>query len=528
MTGCNRRWVLILALVVASASSRGARAQAPTVVLPSSSDPGSTRSSLGPIPGAGGNPFGMSPGTDPAFLGGRPGPSFPRVPSEIANPGGQMALPTRGITIPTRMATTTIPLYGPLDLPDAAEEEGPPDGLTLDAAIERLLRENLPLLSRRWQIPQYRADVLTASLRANPSLFADGQLVPYGRFDRARPGGPIQYDLNVSHPIDYSFKRLSRTVAAERVVSVQEAQYQDAVRVQIDNVYTAFVNVLAARETLRYAQASVQGLEKVLRTNQSLYEKSNVTSADVGRVRLLLERAGLGVLQSEEMLGRAKRTLATLLNLPPAQATTLELRGTLADLAPPPPPLDELARLAIGSRPDLAARRLGIQRAEAETRLARANRFGDASLLYQPYTFQDNTPVGLKSATSWALGLTLPLPVYNRNQGGIARAHLNVSQSRTELDALQRGIISEVRAAGRDYALSRELLRRYKTDLLPVSRARRDDTFRLFAAGELTALDAYNAERDHNEVVRGYRDTLIRHRRDMLTLNTAVGRRVLP
>ena len=55
---------------------------------------------------------------------------------------------------------------------------------------------------------------------------------------------------------------------------VLEAQYQDAVRLQINNLYTAFVDVLAARETVRYAEASVTGLDKVLQVTQRLYERS--------------------------------------------------------------------------------------------------------------------------------------------------------------------------------------------------------------------------------------------------------------
>ena len=82
--------------------------------------------------------------------------------------------------------------------------------------------------------------------------------------------------------------------------------------------------------------------------------------------------------------------------------------------------------MALALRPDVVSFRLGIHTAEANVRLQRANRFSDVYVLYQPYTFQDNTPVGLKSATSWALGVTVPLPLYNRNQGNIERAKLNV------------------------------------------------------------------------------------------------------
>ncbi len=504
-------------------------AQEPTLPEATRQAPGSVRSSLGPTPGAGGNPFGSTPGTDPAFLGGRPGPSFPHVPSSITTPGGGVAMnPTPGIVAPARLRITDVPLYGPLEVPGAAEEEGPQDGLTLDAAIDRLVRENLALKALRWQIPASRADVLTASLRANPVLYADAQLVPYGRYTRERSGGPTQYDVNVSHPVDYSGKRLARTASARVTLSVQETLYQDAVRIQIDNLYTAFVDVLSARETIRYARASRSGLERLLKVNETLFQKAGVTRADVGRVRALLGASDLAIVDAEETLRRVRRTLGTLLSLPPDQTERLQIRGTITDFASPPPPVNDLVRFALTDRPDLTAQRLGVVRARADVRVARADRFGDAYVMLQPYTFQDNTPIGLKSPTSWALGVTVPLPVYNRNQGGIARAGLNVNQTLTEVAAMERRVAAEVREVERQYNLTRDQIRKIDRDVLPAARRLRNDTLDLFVAGELTAIEADNARKEYNQVVRQYRDTLIRHRRSMLALNTAVARRVLP
>lgn len=531
MTGPATRTLRVVLLVAALAWLGPARSpgQAPTLPVPAH-DPGSVRSTLGPIPGAGGNPFGMSPGTDPAFLGGRAGTATPRVPTSITVPGGAMAAPTPGITAPAPLKITDVALYGPLDVPAAAEEEGPPDGLTLDAALDRLLRENLALAARRYQVPAARADVLTAGLRANPILFADSQLVPYGRYSRDRPGGPTQYDLNLTHPVDYSGKRLARRAAAAAAADVQEALYQEAARVEVANLYVAFVDVLAARETVRYARASRAGLQRLVDVHEVLYRKADVTRADLNRIRGMYDAAGVALAAAEEAVRRQKRTLATLLNLPPDRADSLEVRGTIGDPAPPPPPAGELRRLALESRPDLVALRLGVRRAEAGVRLARANRFGDAYVLYQPYTFQDNTHVGAKSATSWALGLTVPVPVFNRNQGGVVRARLNLEQTIVEVDALERRIAAEVVEAERQYAVTRELVRVIERDLLPVARQSRDDTLRLFVAGELkvTAVETAEAQREYNQAVRQYRDALIRHRRGMLALNTAVGRRVLP
>jgi cobalt-zinc-cadmium efflux system outer membrane protein len=432
------------------------------------------------------------------------------------------------IVAPTRLPVAPVPNYGPLELPDAAEDVGPAGGLTIEDAIDRLLSENLALRADSWQIPQAQADVLQARLRANPLLYADGQLVPYGKYTKDRPGGPNQYDLNVTHPVDYSGKRLSRTESAERVVTVVEALYQDAARVQVDNLYTAFVDVLAARETVRFARSSVEGLTRLLEIYETLFRKATATSADVGRVRSLYEKAVVGEYQAEGALSRARRTLGNLLNVPADRAEMLDVRGTLADRAGPPAPLEELSRIALTSRPDLAALRLGVGRARADERLARANRWGDAYFLYQPYTFQNNEPTGNKSPTSWTLGATIPLPVFNRNQGGVARARLNVSQTQIEVAALEHRVAREVLDADREYALSRELVRRFEAEVLPAARDSRDAALRLFIAGETDAQAAYDARRNHNDAVLRYLEALVRHRRSMLALNTAVGARVLP
>ena len=79
-----------------------------------------------------------------------------------------------------------------------------------------------------------------------------------------------------------------------------EAQYQDAVRLQINNLYTAFVDVLAARETVRYAEASVKGLDKVLQVTQRLYERLTTTRPDVFRMRILREAAEVGSRNAHE------------------------------------------------------------------------------------------------------------------------------------------------------------------------------------------------------------------------------------
>jgi cobalt-zinc-cadmium efflux system outer membrane protein len=464
------------------------------------------------------------------ILGGQPGVSTPRVPTTISTPGVGAGATAQPMAIPATPPRPIAPqpLSGSLALPSQVTSEGPPNGLTLDAAIERLLTQSLDLRAKFMEIPQAQADILTAGLRANPIFYADGQLVPYGRYTRSRPGGQTQYDVNVSYPLDVSHKRQARTLVATRAKRVLEAQYQDAVRAAIDSLYTAYVDVLAARQTAIYARTSYEKRGQIVAVTQQLYAKDLATRADVNRVRIDRETAYIGLLEAEEALKQKKRVLGVLLNLPPGDAEKLDLRGSIVDRGPPPPSSAELRQMALAVRPDVVSYRLGVYRAEADVKLARANRLTDIYLLYQPYTFQDNTPFGLKSATSWALGVTVPLPVYNRNQGAILRAQLNVTQTQIELATLERQLLTDVEIAEREYEVSKKVIERIEKEVIPYSLQVRNDTELLFRGGEVNVVVFLNAERDYNDTVKVYLDTLVRHRRSMLALNTAVGQRILP
>ena len=237
--------------------------------------------------------------------------------------------------------------------------------------------------------------------------------------------------------------------------------------------------MLAARETVRYARASIRGLDRILQATKSLRRGGELRPADVSRVEIQRDAAQVGLAEAEETLREARRALVPLLNLRLDQAERLELRGTIRDQAPPPPPAEELIRLALEARPDLVAFRLGIQYAQSDVRLAQAQRFQDVFLLVQPYTFQDNStqPVHLKSAHSWAVGLTVPLPIFDRNQGRIQRAQINVRQTQIDLATLEQQVATEVRQSERRFAMTRASALRIQRDLLPMAtRVRRRRT----------------------------------------------------
>src|SRR5206468_9112132 len=109
--------------------------------------------------------------------------------------------------------------------------------------------------------------------------YAATQPVPYGRYSPSAPGGPTQYNVNITYPLAVSRKRQARTNSAEKAKRATEAQLQDAVRLQIDNLYTVYVDVVAAEETLRFSRAYAEGITRILNLNLELLRRGQVTEA---------------------------------------------------------------------------------------------------------------------------------------------------------------------------------------------------------------------------------------------------------
>lgn len=505
-----------------------ARAQGPTIDTPDLRSPGGGSSPFGRTPGAGG----AGPAGPPdSLLGGRPGPASAKgIPTSISTPGMNAAsslFAQQGVFPTANNPAATIPVSGPLSLPPTEENPGPPDGLTLDQAIDRLIKENLDLRSKFYEIPQAKADMLTASLRANPVFYADSQLIPYGQFTRERPGGQTQYDVNISYPLDLSRKRQARMASANRAERVTEAQYQDAVRQTIDNLYSAYVDVLQARRTIAFSEASLVGLTRAFKATDDLVKKGEKKLSDLAKIRIQRAQAEQQLLESQEAYRKAKQALATQLNVSPNQADSIELQGTLKYQGFTPPSLNEMIQIALTSRPDIIAYRLGVERAKSDVKLQYANRFQDVYVLAQPYTLQDNTPFGLKSPTSWAIGVTIPIPLYNRNQGNIQRAKLNVTQTQVELSSIERQAIQDVQQAEREFLAAKAAVERMEQSVLPDALLILQEAQKLFP-GEIPIIDYLAALKDYNDNARTYLDGQVRLRRAMLDINTAVGQRILP
>jgi cobalt-zinc-cadmium efflux system outer membrane protein len=459
------------------------------------------------------------PGCAASQLGSTP---FRSAPPQGVGMAEEESEPQEGAALPRSSQKA-----GPVPPVEAEEGEGPEGGLTLEAAIERLLSASHDLAAKRQDIPKARADILTAGLRNNPVLFLSASQLPYQQYSPQRPGTPL-YDITVVQPLDVSGKHRTTIRVAQHEYQVLEARYQDAVRHEIDRLYTAYVDVLEAQALQRAALTEVALLSKLVETARQLVRQQQRPQTELTAASLRKARAEIVLQRAEVGLRRARRSLAVLLAVAPGEAETLTLRGSLHDRALPPPCLEELIRIALESRPDLASYRLSVERAETQVRQAQAEGIEDVFLFFSPYQASDFSAEGKQSATGFQLGILLPIPALNRNQGNVAHSRANVAQLLIEVESVEQQVSREVRRAAAEYELSRDEVERYEGELLPGVRSVRDDQFRLYASGQRAIDTLLTAQRDYNDVIRQYREALVRHRRSMLALNSAVGQRLLP
>ena len=495
----RRSLALGFALLIFASDGSFAQAQPRLGAAPSSAMSGS--------PGLGG-PTSLSPGQGSQIIGGPPGfsvgryqPSLLEAPTIEFGRVGPGALPLPGP--PTASRIEILPPAGVRTQEDFSDSEGDEEGLTVEKAVCLLISNNLELRARFSEISQADADILTASLRTNPIFFADTQQIPYGSYNGA--GTAIQYDVNMVHPLDLSHKRQARMRSAAIGREVVEARYRDAVRLAIDALYIAYVDALVA---------------------QVSYDRT------IGKKRDFL--AQIPVDEPESALRDTQRKLAVLLNIPPADLVPHGLRGRLQfKLEPVLPPTTDLVRIALANRPDLQTLRLAVGLADSDVRAVMANRVDDVLLLYQPYTFHDGRPADLRNSLAWALGVTVPMPIYNRQQGNLQKARLIAGQARTRLASLEQAVASEVQGAVLEHTTSHQAYDRTWNDVAKALG---------FLRNPQIDIDSLNVDKNVKEKLRQQEDRLkdlysdnlydklkkyyeatVRHRRSMLRLNTATG-----
>lgn len=403
--------------------------------------------------------------------------------------------------------------------PAVAQTRGPVT-ITLDQAIQMALQHNHTLQAARTTIQQSQAEEITANLRPNPVLLGDTQYLPFfqpSEFSASYIENSAEFDLGISYLFERGKKRQHRLQAARDVTAQTRSLVADNERTLTYQTASQFINVQLAESTLQLAQQDLASFQNTVNISESRYKAGDISEDDYLKIKLQLLQFQTDVSQAQLAKAQGLSDLRQLLgfeSVPP----NYDVAGAFA-YQPVNVGLEDLQAKALQLRPDLRAARQGVTAANSAYLLQKAN--GKRDVTAQMNYSHTN---GVNSA---ALYGSIELPIFDRNQGEIARAHYAISQAQQQEEAAENQALTDVRDAYENLQSQNQILKLFTSGYLHEAQEDRDISEYAFHRGAASLLDFLDAERSYRAIELEYRQTLASYLLALEQLREAVGTRSL-
>jgi outer membrane protein, heavy metal efflux system len=407
-------------------------------------------------------------------------------------------------------------------LPPPAQAVAPPAvSITLDQAIAMALQHNHALLAVRTTVDQGRADEITANLRPNPVVAGDTQFLPFfnpANWNADYLTNNAQFDLGLSYLFERGGKRQARLNAARAATAVTSAQVSDTQRTLTFQIASQFIAALLAQSTDDFATENLASFQQTVSVSQASVNAGATSEGDFLKLQLQLLQFQMDVSSARLARVQALASLRQLLGYE-SVPQTYQVSGTL-DYQPVTATEDDLQAMAFRQRADLQAARLGVTTAERQLSLAKANAKRDvtAQLSYSH----------VAATNSASLFGNIEVPIFDRNQGEIAKTGFAVTQSQ-ELSSEQASVVAtDVANAYEGLRTADQIVQLYQSGYLKQSQDSRDISQYAYERGAASILDFLDSERSYRATQLAYRQALANYMTAVEQLRQAVGGRNLP
>lgn len=398
-----------------------------------------------------------------------------------------------------------------------------PPSWTLADAVAAFLASSPELQLARLRERAAAGELTQAGLRPNPEASLSLGNIPL-RANASGSGNGVHFHDNwvgtagLTQSLELGGKRSRRVAAASERLAVARLSTEEALRLarfEVERAFWQAVLAQAHRQLAEEIQARYQATARIFRAR---FAADDVAKSDV-------EKIELEALRQENDLDDARAAehaaLHDLLRLVgPGAPPEVRLRAELPRSPPPLPDLEALRRQAEG-RSDLRVAAGQLRAARAALDVARAEAVPDLSVgvTYthsQAFAAGDNPDV-------LAFTIGLPLPVFHRNQGEIARASSEVASAETELAAARAGVDREIEAAMARLRAARDKVARYQEGTLARADRALQVAERAHREGAASLLALLEAERTYIALRQDYLDTLFELRVALLEVGRATG-----
>jgi len=324
-------------------------------------------------------------------------------------------------------------------------------GLTMEQAVSVALQRNRDVIAAKLEIDAATLDVVAARLYPNPTFgYELGNLV----LGKPNPNTPTAsfFDqtvqtFGVNEIIDVWMKRSARIRAAERGVERRKLLTEDALREIVYVVRSGFAEVVREQSERQLAHDVADRYAQTIKISQSRFKAGDISEAELRKIEIEGLRYQNEVIQADMELDVVRGKLAALLGLAGAGELPASLVEPVDAAARPTFDLPRLTARALERRPDLRA--AGAAKVQAQAQVASAERDALPDITVgAAYTHSDFTVSG-DNPNTLGLTLSLPLPLFDRNQANIGRAHLDERRADNDADRLRIAVARDVGEAVR-------------------------------------------------------------------------------
>jgi outer membrane protein, heavy metal efflux system len=400
----------------------------------------------------------------------------------------------------------------------------PPATYTWQQLLDKFEASNPTLKANKLNIDESRAAEITAYLRPNPdfSATADGFQVSSnnGIF---RPLSGVVITPGISYLHEREHKRELRRDQAKESTAVAESTYLDQERTLVFNLRNAFVQALQAKAVLQNATDNLQYWDRELEVNRTRYKAGDIAQMDLNRLELQRVQFESDFETALVNLRTAKISLLMLLN----DRTPIErfdVTGTF-DFNEELKPLETFRSVALEARPDLKAAVQNVELAKITHQLAVSNGSTDPTFsLWYSYNPSFSNP----SADQTIGGsVSIPLRIFDRNQGEKARTQVDISKNERLRDANEAQVFNDVDSAYWTVVQNVNLLKPYKARYLPMATDVRDKMSFSYRQGGSSLLDYLDAEKSYRDTRLAYLNLIGSYLTAAAQMNLATGREVI-
>jgi cobalt-zinc-cadmium efflux system outer membrane protein len=389
-------------------------------------------------------------------------------------------------------------------------------------ALAALGRGSPALADARAAEAAARGELTQAGLVPNPTLSLGAANLPvHANTTPSGDGNGVANNLvtsvGIDQPIELGGKRGRRVAQARSALAAATASRADALRTATFELRRAFWDAVRARERRALAEQVLSRYAETTRITRARFESQDISAIDLEKVEL---EGAKHENDLADAVAAQRSSVAQLLALVgPAAPPTVQVQGDLAVKAPALDP-ERLTARARDARPDLAAARHATEAARAAVRVAEAQAVPDLTV-GASYTRSRAIAAG-DNPDALAFTLALPLPLFHRNQGDIARARAEAERTQHAAAALEAQVRQEVLAAHARYAAAGEKVTRYEGGTLQRAERALSIAEKTWRAGDRSLLELLEAERTYIELRADYLDTLFELREARLQLERAV------